>query len=94
MLHRRVFLQPLFGERICPLQGFCDALRAEQVAFKQLKYLLKFVLADAPVIARPVVPSCWRAWLHLASLVQERGDLPGYPLEFLDLTVVGDEVRE
>src|SRR6266436_8425262 len=44
-------------------------------------------------IARPVVPSCWRAWLHLASLVQERGDLPGYPLEFLDLAVRSEEQR-
>ena len=51
-------------------------------------------VARQPLIARPVVPSCWRAWLHLARLVQERGDLPGYPLEFLDLAVVGDEVRE
>src|SRR5687768_14156493 len=40
------------------------------------------------------MPSCRRAWLRLASLVEERGDLPGYPLEFLDLAVVGDEVRE
>src|SRR2546427_9528470 len=45
-------------------------------------------------IARPVVPSCWRAWLHLASLVEERGDLPSYPLVFLDLAVVVDEVHE
>src|SRR5205823_11827833 len=45
-------------------------------------------------IARPVVPSCWRAWLHLASLVEERGDLPGYPLVFLELAVVVDEVHE
>src|SRR5918999_2568176 len=43
-------------------------------------------------VGRPVMPSCWRAWLHLASLVEERGDLPGYPLEFLALAVVGDEV--
>jgi hypothetical protein len=40
------------------------------------------------------VPSSWRAWLHLASLLEERGDLPGYPLEFLVLAVVGDEVLE
>src|SRR5688572_14879144 len=40
------------------------------------------------------MPSCRRAWLRLASLVEERGDLPGYPLVFLDLAVVGDEVRE
>src|SRR5919197_576904 len=32
-------------------------------------------------------PSCWRAWLHLASLAEEHGDLPGYPLVFLDLAV-------
>src|SRR5881392_3680915 len=38
--------------------------------------------------------SCWRAWLHLASLGEERGDLPGYPFVFLDLAVVLDEVRE
>jgi hypothetical protein len=43
---------------------------------------------------RNLQTSCWRAWLRLASLVQERGDLPGYPLEFLVLAVVGDEVRE
>ena len=45
-------------------------------------------------IARPVVPSCWRAWLHLARLGEERGDLPGYLLEFVDLAVGGDEVLE
>ena len=38
--------------------------------------------------------SCRRTWLHLASLVEERGDLPGYLLEFVDLAVGGDEVRE
>jgi hypothetical protein len=59
----------------------------------------KFVVGDGALtpstpIARPVVPSCWRAWLHLASLVEERGDLPGYPLVFLDLAVVVDEVHE
>src|SRR6267143_977913 len=43
---------------------------------------------------RNLQTSCWRAWLHLASLVEERGDLPGYPLVFLDLAVVADEVRE
>src|SRR5882762_415067 len=58
------------------------------------KYLDVNALQLRPPLIRPVVPSCWRAWLHLASLVQERGDLPGYPLEFLDLAVVGDEVRE
>ncbi len=46
------------------------------------------------LIARLVVPSCRRAWLHLASLAEERGDLPGYLLEFVDLAVGGDEVRE
>src|SRR5690348_8653962 len=46
------------------------------------------------LIARLVVPSCRRAWLHLASLVEERGDLPGYLLEFVDLAVGGDELRE
>src|SRR5437879_466189 len=50
--------------------------------------------ARTPQIARPVVPSCWRAWLHLASLAEERGDLPGYLLEFVDLAVGGDEARE
>ena len=43
---------------------------------------------------RNLQTSCWRAWLHRASLVEESGDLPGYSLEFLDLAVVGDEVRE
>src|SRR5688572_10627095 len=38
--------------------------------------------------------SRWRAWLRLARLVEERGDLPGYDLEFLDLAVSRDEARE
>src|SRR5205085_7851241 len=38
--------------------------------------------------------SCWRAWLRLGSLGEERGDLPRYPFVFLDLAVVVDEVRE
>src|SRR5688572_9459502 len=40
------------------------------------------------------MPSCWRAWLRLASLLEERADLPGYPLEFVDRAVSGDEVLE
>ncbi len=46
------------------------------------------------VIAVALPTSCWRTWLRLASLVEERGDLPGYPLVFLDLAVAGDEARE
>src|SRR6185503_19987533 len=42
----------------------------------------------------PDLRSCRRAWLRHASLVQEHGDLPGYSLEFVDLAVGGDEVRE
>src|SRR3954468_755923 len=43
---------------------------------------------------RSLQPSCWCAWLHLASLVEERADLSGDPLVFLDLAVGTHEVRE
>src|SRR5688572_18016830 len=52
----------------------------------------EIVTTSAPSSA--VSASGWRAWLHFASLLEERGDLPGYPLEFVDLAVVGDEVLE
>ena len=57
---------------------------------------LLLVTPDGADISRAVgcTSGCGRAWLHLASLVEERGDLPGYLLEFLDLAVGGDEVRE
>ena len=57
---------------------------------------LLLVTPDGADISRAVgcTSGCGRAWLHLASLVEERGDLPGYLLEFVDLAVGGDEVRE